>query len=113
MFESHAIIKEPFSLLVELSVGRKGTDYDTVSYGGDILAPYTLRPSDFNISILQGRKTDFVRSRIKLGYFFREKKDLEGYLELNVRYSRNTQEKTLWLFPVIGIKSRFYNDYRF
>ena len=113
VFESHAIIKEPFSLLVELSVGRKGTDYDNVSYGGDILAPYTLRPSDFNISILQGRKTDFVRSRIKLGYFFREKKDLEGYLELNVRYSRNTQEKTLWLFPVIGIKSRFYNDYRF
>ena len=48
--------------MAELAVGQKGIG---APYGGDVLAPYTLRPGDYNVSLLQGVKTNQLNVRIQ------------------------------------------------
>lgn len=113
LYESHMFIKGSLSFLVELSAGQKGYDLDTVSFGGDVFVPYTNRPSDYGVTLLQGNKTTFISSRVKLGLVGNKNNSIEGFLELNLRYSRTIDNSFFQLFPLLGIRSRVFNDYRF
>ena len=113
LFASNTFLKGRFSVLFEISLGQKGFDEDSISFGGNIYCSYSNRPGDFGALLLQGNKTNFIRNRIKLAYAGGKKSDLEGFLELNIRYLQNLQKNELRFFPVIGIRSRIFNDYRF
>ena len=91
---------------------KTGTDTDTISYGGNILVPYTRRGDDYGQSMLQGKPLTVKDLSMTVEYNMKLNFDSEGYvIKPFVTFGcYNNDEKNLYF--LIGIKnfdlSRFY-----
>ena len=102
-------IKHKVACFMELSLGEKGIG---AAYGGDILAPYTLRPSDYGVVLLQGLKTNFVNFRINVALSISENSRYQLFAELLSLYYKNSVTKNWSLSPILGFRTNLWNDYR-
>ena len=91
---------------------KTGIDTDTISYGGNILVPYTRRGDDYGQSMLQCKPLTITDLNLTVEYNIKLNFDSEGYLlKPFVTFGlRNQGENNAYI--LIGIKNfdltRFY-----
>ena len=91
---------------------KTGIDTDTISYGGNILVPYTRRSDDYGQAMLQGKSLTITDLNLTIEYNMKLNFDSEGYLlKPFVTFGlRNQGENNAYI--MIGIKNfdltRFY-----
>jgi hypothetical protein len=99
--------------LAELSIGEQGIDSNTVNFGGNIYLPYTSRPYDYGISLLQGKSTFFLKTRINLSYGLKKFFLKEIFCEVVIQHFKNHSTSNTTVIPFVGIRTPIFNDYRF
>lgn len=105
--------KNTWSVLAELSIGEQGIDSNTVNFGGNIYLPYTSRPYDYGISLLQGKSTFFLKTRINLSYGLKKFFLKEIFCEVVIQHFKNHSTSNTTVIPFVGIRTPIFNDYRF
>jgi hypothetical protein len=113
VFSQFKIAKNAWTFLGEFSIGSQGIDTSAINYGSNIFLPYTSRPFDVGVVLLQGNKTTFLKSRFSLSFTFKSLNFTELFGELFLIYSRNKNLTHVTFTPTIGIRSPIFNDYRF
>ena len=100
----------------KLVYGQRGLDTgDGVSYGGDVFVDNDLRPSDNNINLLQGNKTDVLIGDLRLGYLVNPATNLKIFANVTQRnFSPATspagfREGTTWIN--LGFRTDLFNWY--
>ena len=100
----------------KLVYGQRGLDTgDGVSYGGDVFVDNDLRPSDTNINLLQGNKTDVLIGDLRLGYLVNPATNLKIFANVTQRnFSPATspagfREGTTWIN--LGFRTDLFNWY--
>ena len=100
----------------KLVYGQRGLDTgDGVSYGGDVFVDNDLRPSDNNISLLQGNKTNVLIGDLRLGYLVNPATNLRIFANVTQRnFSPATspagfREGTTWVN--LGFRTDLFNWY--
>lgn len=88
----------------------KGEDKDGFSYGGDIYKPYTLRPDDYGHFIGSGLGRNTSRTILTFDYELLKPAQIHVFFENHLLIQANT--KQINYYPVIGIRSQLWNDYR-
>ena len=102
---------EEFTALAELQLEKifvsivadyvsYGADYNNISYGNNILRPYTLRQGDYGNTFKQGEKKSIKQTEITIKYYLKERK----YLKNNCLFAQLGTINTNKYFT-IGIKS--------
>ena len=80
---------EEFTALAELQLEKifvsivadyvsYGADYNNISYGNNILRPYTLRQGDYGNTFKQGEKKSIKQTEITIKYYLKERKYLKN-----------------------------------
>jgi hypothetical protein len=87
-----------------------GLDKDGFSYGSDLYAPYTNRPYEYNHYIGQGIANNGIRAQFTVSYLLSKYGRLNAFIENNLRYDHAF--KRFGYFPMLGIRSQLWNDYR-
>ncbi len=102
--------------MAKLIYGQRGLDFgDGVSYGGDIFINNDNRPSDNNILLLQGNKTNLFIADLQLGYLVNPTTNLKAYINITQRSFRpettpaNFEENTTWVN--FGFRTDLFNWY--
>jgi len=102
--------------MAKLIYGQRGLDTgDGVSYGGDIYINNDNRPSDNNILLLQGNKTNVFIADIQLGYLVNPATNLKAYVNITQRKfspetaPANFEENTTWIN--FGFRTDLFNTY--
>jgi hypothetical protein len=109
IFESHYHYKR-YSLQLLAFIGEAGMDIDTISYGQDIYKPNVNRSSDYGISQGQGMKKRYRDIKLKLGWLFNYKMDLNVFISAQFQnYFKNPVDYKATYFS-IGISSLLFND---
>ena len=95
-----------------IAYSLQGTNRDSsaTNYGADVYESYLNRPSDYGIYTAQGRRVNSLRAILTLDYLVYKPMKLHAFIENHFRYS-NLTGKTSY-FPLIGIRSVLWNDYR-
>jgi len=100
----------------KLIYGQRGLDTgDGVSYGGDIFINNDLRPSDNNIAMIQGNKTNVFIADLQAGYLVNPATNLKAYINLTQRsFSPSTvpdgfEKNTTWIN--FGFRTDLFNWY--
>ena len=88
----------------------KGLDKDGFSYGGDLYQSYNNRPYEYGHFTGQGRGVNTLRSVVSIAYRLLEASPLDLFMEHHFRYTTTSQQ--LLYYPVIGLRTRLWNDYR-
>ncbi len=86
----------------------QGKDSANLSYGSDIYLPYMLRPDDYGHKTAQGIPANVAHLIVKAEYLLIPKIRLAVYIENHLQY----KNENLQYWPVLGIRSRIWNDYR-
>ena len=110
IFSRIDFISKRWGGMAELAVGQKGIG---AAYGGDVLAPYTLRPEDYNVSLLQGVKTNQINVRIQGIRLLTKWYNTQLFLEVLGTYAGESATGRFQCSPIIGLRSAIWNDYRF
>lgn len=101
-----------FNFDLTADVVKTGIDTDSISYGGNILIPYTRRKDDYGQAMLQGKPLTITDLSLTVEYNMKLNFDSEGYmLKPFVTFGcYNKDEKCVYF--LIGIKNfdltRFY-----
>lgn len=66
-------VRGRFACTAKLMLIKKGTDTDSLSYGGNIYKSYNLRPDNYNIHFFQGNSVNYKIFDIKLSYLINPK----------------------------------------
>jgi hypothetical protein len=103
-------ITKHWAVMAELAIGQKGFN---APYGGDVLAPYTLRPLDYGVLLLQGNKTNQLHVRIQGSRILSRWYNTQLFIELLGSYYSDNSSKGFNCSPIIGLRSAIWNDYRF
>ena len=110
IFSRIDFISKRWGAMAELAVGQKGIG---APYGGDVLAPYTLRPGDYNVSLLQGVKTNQLNVRIQGIRMLKQWYNTQLFVEVSGTYAEEGTTGRFHCSPILGIRSAIWNDYRF
>jgi hypothetical protein len=113
VFTHCKISKKPWSILGELSLGAQGLDSAAVNFGGNIYIPYTNRPYDYGVALLQGRSTPYIKTRINISYTLNNFYSKEIFCELVLLHFKPQGTVFSYITPLIGIRTPIFNDYRF
>ncbi|MFD0963632.1 gliding motility protein RemB [Pseudofulvibacter geojedonensis] len=102
--------------MAKLIYGQRGLDTgDGVSYGGDIFVNNDLRPSDNNINILQGNKTNVFIADLQAGYLINPSTNLKAFVNITQRSFSPTdvpegfEKNTTWVN--FGFRTDIFNWY--
>jgi hypothetical protein len=102
--------------MAKLIYGQRGLDTgDGVSYGGDIFMNNDLRPTDNNISLLQGNTTNVFIADLQAGYLVNPSTNLKAFINITQRsFSPETvpsgyETNTTWLS--LGFRTDLFNNY--
>lgn len=88
-------------------VGRKGLDPDSLSFGGNIFKPYTLRDHDYGNTLAQGQQTTMASFNILYAYKLNGVTGLEAFVNPVV-----TKFGADFNYGVkIGVRTPFFNSY--
>lgn len=88
---------------------RQGKDdIAFISYGSDIYKPYTMRPQDSGVEIGFGSHFNTLHVQLDAEYLLVERIKLSLFVQQHFRFTTNTS--SYW--PILGIRSRIWNDYR-
>lgn len=93
-----------------VSYRLQGINTDTLNYGYDIYEPYINRPSDYGNFTGQGKGVNNLHFMLTIDYTIVPSIRLHAFLENHVNYS--SLNNTIRYYPVIGIRSQLWNDYR-
>ena len=105
--------KRQWNFTAEILLGQQGIDSSTINYGNNIFISYTSRPADFGVQLLQGLKTSFLKSRIIASYGLKKCFNLNVFAEILTLYETNVLRSSFSITPILGIKGRIWNDYRY
>ena len=97
----------------ELATGAQGLDSSLMNFGSNLFMPYTNRPNDYGVSLLQGKNTSFLKTRIALSYTCKQVFFSEIFCELLVLHFWDATNAFTTIAPFLGIRSPIFNDYRF
>ena len=103
-------ITKHWSYMAELALGQKGLN---APYGGDVFAPYTLRPLDYGVLLLQGNKTNQLHIRIQGSRILKHWYNTQLFMELLGTFYSDYSSSRFNCSPIIGLRSAIWNDYRF
>lgn len=92
------------------SYSLQGVSKDSLNYGNDIYQPYINRPSDYGNYTGQGKGINSLRCILTIDYTIVKSIRLHAFLENHLNYS--TLSNSVNYYPVIGIRSQLWNDYR-
>lgn len=92
------------------SYSLQGVSLDTLNYGNDIYQPYINRPSDYGNYIGQGKGVNRLHCILTVDYTIVESIKLHAFIENHINIS--TLNNSVLYYPVIGIRSQLWNDYR-
>lgn len=102
--------------MAKLVYGQRGLDTgDGVSYGGDIFMNNDLRPSDNNISLLQGNTTNVFIADLQAGYLVNPSTNLKAFVNLTQRsfspenVPADFEKNTTWFN--LGFRTDLFNNY--
>mgnify|MGYP000188639730 CR=1 FL=1 len=102
--------------MAKLIYGQRGLDTgDGVSYGGDIFVNNDLRPSNNNIALLQGNKTNVFIADLQAGYLVNPATNLKAFINITQRSfsPENTpadfEKNTTWFN--LGFRTDLFNNY--
>ncbi len=102
--------------MAKLIYGQRGLDTGNgISYGGDIYINNDNRPSDNNILLLQGNKTDVFIADLQLGYLVNPATNLKVFANITQRKfspkitPANFEENTTWIN--FGFRTDLFNTY--
>ncbi|MGB1269413.1 MAG: gliding motility protein RemB [Flavobacteriaceae bacterium] len=102
--------------MAKLIYGQRGLDTgDGVSYGGDIFMNNDLRPSDNNISLLQGNTTNVFIADLQAGYLVNPATNLKAFVNLTQRsfspenVPADFEKNTTWFN--LGFRTDLFNNY--
>ena len=102
--------------MAKLIYGQRGLDTgDGVSYGGDIFMNNDLRPSDNNISLLQGNTTNVFIADLQAGYLVNPSTNLKAFVNLTQRsfspenVPADFEKNTTWFN--LGFRTDLFNNY--
>ncbi len=85
-------------------------DTATYNYGSEVYGTYFNRPSDYGIETGQGKGVNRFIGILTADYQISEPMRLHAFIENQIRYS--TLSNKIEYFPVFGIRSYLWNDYR-
>lgn len=88
----------------------QGTDRDSLNFGDNIYQPYINRLSDYGNYIGQGKGVNTFHTVLTLDYELYTPSNLHVFFENHLRYS--TLSNTLQYYPLVGVRSQLWNDYR-
>lgn len=92
------------------SYSLQGVSKDSLNYGNDIYQPYINRPSDYGNFIGQGKGVNKLHCIITFDYNIVPSIRLHGFIENHLNY--NNIKNNVTYYPVIGLRSQLWNDYR-
>lgn len=102
--------------MAKLIYGQRGLDTgDGVSYGSDIFVNNDLRPSDNNISLLQGNTTNVFIADVQAGYLVNPATNLKAFVNLTQRSfspenaPADFEKNTTWFN--LGFRTDLFNNY--
>jgi len=102
--------------MAKLIYGQRGLDTgDGKSYGGDIYINNDNRPSDNNILLLQGNKTNVFIADLQVGYLVNPATNLKAFVNLTQRSfspentPANFEKNTTWIN--FGFRTDLFNWY--
>ncbi|MCQ2973760.1 MAG: hypothetical protein MJ211_02990 [Bacteroidales bacterium] len=99
-------VKNKFDFNLIVDYVKYGSDFDTISYGNNILRSYVLRKNDYDNYILQGKLNKLVDISFTTKYQLIKNKNIFAYLSLV--YRRETENN---YFIQLGFKTdRFFFD---
>jgi hypothetical protein len=113
VFAQCKMTKNSWSVLAEVSFGEQGVDSSAVNFGGNIYLPYTNRPYDYGISLLQGKSTFFHKTRINISYGLKKFFLKEVFCEVVIQYFKSFSASNTTVIPFVGIRTPIFSDYRF
>jgi len=93
-----------------LSYTLQGRDKDSLNYGSNIYQPYINRPADYGNFTGQGLGVNKLQTQLTLDYLVHTSLNLHAFIENHIIYFNTTN--SILYFPVIGIRSQLWNDYR-
>ncbi len=102
--------KNKWLIKVFASYGLQGTNKDSLNYGNNIYEPYINRPADYGNYTGQGKGVNRLHCILTVDYTIVKSIRLHGFVENHIQYS--TLQNKLNYYPVIGIRSQLWNDYR-
>ncbi len=88
----------------------KGEDKDGFSYGGNIYQSYLLRPEDYGFFTGRGLGRNTSRTILTFDYEVYKPAQMHVFFENHLLIQGNTGQ--LDYYPVVGIRSQLWNDYR-
>lgn len=88
----------------------KGLDKDGYSYGGDVYQSYLNLPYEYGHTTGQGRGVNRLHAMLTLDYAILPQARLHVFLENHLRF--DTLKDAVSYYPVCGIRSKLWNDYR-
>lgn len=88
----------------------QGADKDGFSYGANIYQPYTLRPEDYGFKIGRGAGQNMSRTILTIDYDVWKPASLHIFLENHLVIKNYGKEFSY--YPMLGIRSQLWNDYR-
>ena len=110
VFSRFDYITKHWAGMAELAIGQKGFN---APFGGDVFAPYTLRPADYGVLMLQGIKTNQVNIRIQGIRMLKRWYNTQLFMELLGTFYSDYSSSKFNCSPIIGLRSALWNDYRF
>jgi hypothetical protein len=113
VFAQCKMTKNTWSVLAEVSFGEQGVDSSAVNFGGNIYLPYTNRPYDYGISLLQGKSTFFHKTRINISYGLKKFFLKEVFCEVVIQHFKSFSASNTTVIPFVGIRTPIFSDYRF
>lgn len=102
-------LRGQWGFCLETALGQKGLG---APYGGDIFAPYTLRPFDYNVVLLQGLKINQMNTRVEVRFQLNKLYKLQIFAETLFVFTSFENSKTTRIFPIVGLRTPIWNDYR-
>ena len=95
---------------VFVSYTLQGNDKDSLNYGSNIYQPYINRPADYGNFTGQGLGVNKLQTQITVDYLVHKSLHLHAFIENHFVYLSTSN--SINYFPVIGIRSQLWNDYR-
>jgi hypothetical protein len=91
---------------------KYGKDQNGKNFGQNIFESYATHPNEYGNKFLQGMKTDFLYTKLKIAYYLIPSADLVAEAGVAIRKETNSVSSQTSNFVFIGIKTAILNRYK-
>lgn len=103
-------ISDRLQASAKLLMAQYGNDRDSLSYGRDILKPYTLKTGEYGVALLQGNKVNLTMTQLSVSYRWAS----QLYTDLEYTYRKESPANSIGDFTtnMLSFTLRYHFPYR-